>query len=215
MRHKFKVEEVNMNRFETAVYHCMDPVTKLLEATENPLHRAILQNFRRHVHLEGSGQFAQITAPDMMVDEPIYRVSWGANPVVIRGKQAVIDFYNSVGEQVLWNSDDFLAVNDWGIADELTFNQLLRGSDLVRMGYDTDDDANSWYHLKSRQAFIWPYDKQARLMGENLYEDKTSVEITGVSSSEVITPSRVAEIHREQLAKLETQLGEAYWILAA
>lgn len=200
-----------MNRFESAVYHCMDAVEALLRTTTNPLHRAILLNFRRHVHLEGSGQFEAISAPDMMVEDPVYRVSWGANPVVVRGKQAVVAFYNSVGEQVLWNSDDLIAVNDWGIADELTFNQLLKGAALLRMGYECNNP-DGWYHLQSRQAFIWPYDASARLRGENLYEDKTSVQISEVNASEVITPARVAEIHREHLARLEKELGPRYWV---
>jgi hypothetical protein len=131
--------------------------------------------------------------------------------VVVRGKQAVVNFYNSVGEQVLWNSEDCIAVNDWGIADELTFNQLLKGAALQRMGYACDDP-DGWYHLQSRQAFIWPYDDKARLKGENLYEDKTSVEITKVDAADVITPQRVGEIHREQLARLEHELGPRYWV---
>jgi hypothetical protein len=200
-----------MNRFEQAVYHCMDAVEHLLGRTTSPLQRAILLNFRRHVHLEGSGQFGLIAADDMMVKRPVYRVSWGANPVVVEGRDNVVKFYNSVGAQVLWNSDDLLAVNDWGVADELTFNQLLKGSDLLRMGYQADD-ADAYYHLQSRQAFIWPYDAKALLKGENLYEDKTSVVITSVPAGEVITPQRVAEIHREQLAKLEASLGPRYWV---
>jgi len=200
-----------MNRFEKAVYECMDPVEALLQHTENPLHRAILENFRRHVHLEGSGQFDKITAPDMSVDNPVYRVSWGDTPALIEGKEGVIGFYNSVTEAVLWNSDDLIAVNDWGIADELTFNQLIKGSDLQNLGY-TADSPDAYYHLRSRQAFIWPYNDQALLMGENLYEDKTSVEITQIDESELITPQRVAEIHREQLARLEAEKGPNWWV---
>ncbi|MBT6044260.1 MAG: hypothetical protein HOH14_12300 [Gammaproteobacteria bacterium] len=200
-----------MNRFEKAVYECMDPVEALLQRTENPLHRAILENFRRHVHLEGSGQFDKITAPDMSVDNPVYRVSWGDTPALIEGKEGVIGFYNSVTEAVLWNSDDLIAVNDWGIADELTFNQHIKGSDLQNLGY-TADSPDAYYHLRSRQAFIWPYNDQALLMGENLYEDKTSVEITQIDESELITPQRVAEIHREQLARLEAEKGPNWWV---
>ena len=200
-----------MNRFEKAVYECMDPVEALLQRTENPLHRAILENFRRHVHLEGSGQFDKITAPDMSVDNPVYRVSWGDTPALIEGKEGVIGFYNSVTEAVLWNSDDLIAVNDWGIADELTFNQLIKGSDLQNLGY-TADSPDAYYHLRSRQAFIWPYNDQALLMGENLYEDKTSVDITQIDESELITPQRVAEIHREQLARLEAEKGPNWWV---
>ena len=127
-----------MNRFEQAVHDCMNPTAELLERTTNPLHRAMLLNFWRHVHLEGAGDYERIVAPDMMVDEPVYRVAWGANPAVIEGKEGVLAFYRSVGEAVLWNSDDLLAVADWGICDELTFHQLARGSDLTAIGYEGD-----------------------------------------------------------------------------
>jgi len=200
-----------MNRFEHAVYDCMIPTAELLEQTTKPLHRAILLNFWRHVHLEGAGDYERIIAPDMMVDEPVYRVTWGANPAVITGKDGVLAFYNSVGESVLWHSDDRLAVGDWGISDEITFHQLARGADLQAVGYDVDD-ADTLYHVSSRQAFIWPYDSQARLAGEHLYEDKTSLAIEEVSAGEAITPARVREIHAEQLAKLEAERGERFWV---
>ena len=200
-----------MNRFERAVYDCMIPTAELLAATTEPLHRAILLNFWRHVHLEGAGDFETIVAPDMMVDEPVYRVTWGASPAVITGKEGVLAFYNSVGESVLWHSDDRLAVADWGICDELTFHQLARGADLQALGYEVDDP-DALYHASSRQSFIWPYDNTARLAGEHLYEDKTSLTIEEVSLDVAITPARVREIHREQLAKLEAEREERYWV---
>jgi hypothetical protein len=201
-----------MNRFEQAVYDCMIPTAELLERTTKPLHRAMLLNFWRHVHLEGAGEYDRILASDMMVDEPVYRVTWGANPTVITGKEGVLAFYNAVGEAVLWNSDDRLAVADWGICDELTFHQIARGADLRAIGYEIDDP-DALYHAASRQAFVWPYDSKARLIGENLYEDKTSLTIEEVSPAEAITPARVREIHREQLAKLEAGRGERFWVL--
>ena len=203
-----------MNRFEQAIYDCMKPTERLLEETTKPLHRAMLLNFWRHVHLEGAGEFEKIVAPDMMVDEPVYRVTWGANPSVITGKEGVVAFYNSVGESVLWHSDDRLAVADWGISDEITFQQLARGADLRAVGYDVERD-DALYHVASRQSFIWPYDDQARLVGEHLYEDKTSLEIEEVSDDEAITPARVREIHRELLAKLEAERGEGFWRLSS
>jgi hypothetical protein len=201
-----------MNRFEQAVYDCMIPTAELLEQTTNPLHRAMLLNFWRHVHLEGAGDYERIVAPDMMVDEPVYRVTWGANPAVISGKDGVLAFYNSVGESVLWHSDDRLSVADWGICDEITFHQLAKGADLKAVGYDVPSD-DALYHVYSRQAFIWPYDSQARLAGEHLYEDKTSLEMEEVDPSEAITPARVREIHREQLGKLEAERGDNFWVL--
>jgi hypothetical protein len=204
--------ESRMNRFEQAVYDCMKPTERLLAETSKPLHRAILLNFWRHVHLEGSGQYEAILAPDMTVEHPVYRVAWGANPAIIEGKDGVIAFYESVGEAVLWNSEDCLAVGDWGVADELTFNQLASGETLVAIGYDVPR-ADGLYHVSSRQAFIWPYDATARLAGEHLYEDKTSLRIVEVDPAEAITPARVREIHREQLAKLEAERGPDYWLL--
>ena len=201
-----------MNQFEQAVYDCMKPTAKLLERTTEPLHRPILLNFWRHVHLEGSGQYDKILAADMTVEHPVYRVTWGANPAVIEGKEGVRAFYNSVGEAVLWHSDDRLSVADWGVCDELTFHQLAMGSDLKSIGYQVHH-ADRLYHVSSRQAFIWPYDAQARLAGEHLYEDKTSLHIEEVDRSAAITPSRVREIHREQLGKLEAARGPNFWVL--
>jgi hypothetical protein len=201
-----------MNRFEKAVYECMNPTAKLLDRTTKPLHRAILLNFWRHVHLEGAGEYDKILAPDMIVDHPVYRVTWGATPGVIEGKDGVRAFYNSVGEAVLWHSDDCLAVEDWGICDEITFHQLAIGSNLRLIGYEVEH-ADRLYHVSSRQAFIWPYDARARLAGEHLYEDKTSLRIEEIDRLEAITPARVREIHREQLGKLEAERGPNFWVL--
>jgi len=201
-----------MNRFERAVYDCMNPTADLLERTTKPLHRAMLLNFWRHVHLEGAGEYDALAAPDMMVDEPVYRVTWGANPAVITGKEGVLAFYDAVSEAVLWHSDDRLAVGDWGVSDEITFHQLARGTDLQAVGYEVPDP-DALYHAASRQAFIWPYDDHARLAGEHLYEDKTSLTIEAVSPDEAITPARVREIHRELLATLEAERGERFWVL--
>lgn len=201
-----------MNRFEQAVYDCMNPTARLLQQTSKPLHRAILLNFWRHVHLEGAGEYDKILAPDMIVDNPVYRVTWGANPSVIEGKAGVLGFYKSVGEAVLWHSDDRLAVADWGVCDEITFHQLAVGADLTAIGYQVAH-ADRLYHVSSRQAFIWPYDQRARLAGEHLYEDKTSLRIEEVPPAEAITPARVREIHREQLGRLEATLGPNFWVL--
>ena len=201
-----------MNRFERAVHDWMLPTAELLERTTVPLHRAMLLNFWRHVHLEGAGDFERIVAPDMMVEHPVYRVTWGANPAVIEGRDGVLAFYRSVGDAVLWHSDDRLSVADWGVCDEITFHQLAAGADLQAIGYDVPD-AERLYHVASRQAFIWPYDDRARLVGEHLYEDKTSLAIQEVDPADAITPARVREIHDEQLAVLEAERGERFWVL--
>jgi hypothetical protein len=205
-------QEEPVNRFEQAIYDCMTPTARLLEETTNALHRAILLNFWRHVLLEGAGRYDELVSADMMVDEPVYRVTWGVNPGVITGKEGVLAFYRSVGEAVLFHSDDRLSVADWGICDEITFHQLAGGRDLRALGYDVErEDAR--YHVSSRQAFIWPYDRRARLAGEHLYEDKTSLQIEEVGPDEAIAPARAKEIFAEQYAKLEAERGDRFWVL--
>jgi hypothetical protein len=203
-----------MNRFEQAVYDCMKPTQALYEQTTNPFHKKILLNFWRHVHLEGAGLYDQICSDDMMVAKPVYRITWGANPAVLEGREAVMAFYNSVGDVVLWNSDDRIAVGDWGVADELTFNLLGLGSIMQAIGYAVPDP-DKYYHVASRQAFIWPYDSNAKLAGEHLYEDKTSLTWQEVDASELTTAARVREIQKELLADLHARFGENFWVWEA
>lgn len=199
------------SKYEREVYDCMNPTIELLEKTINPLHRAILKNYCRHVHLEGAAMFREITAPDMMADDPVYHVCWGDNPVQVKGKQAVFDFYSAIGDIVLWNSGDKVAVADWGIADEMWFHQMSTGAQLAKIGI-TVDKQDGLYLVSSRQAFIWPYDDRALLKGEHLYEDKSTLTIEEIDPAEYMTPERVREIHRECLADLEARWGANYWV---
>jgi hypothetical protein len=47
-------------------------INKLLETTENPRHRFMLQAYRRHRYLEVAGRYEEIFAPDMMSMDPVY-----------------------------------------------------------------------------------------------------------------------------------------------
>jgi hypothetical protein len=113
----------------------------------------------------------------------------------------VLEFYRSAGRFVMWNSEDRLAVADWGICDELTFNFLTTGAILQEFGIEVDGQG-AHYHYTTRQAFVWPYDEQARLAGEHLYVDATTTTVEPVDPSEVVTPERSTEIHEELLARL-------------
>lgn len=199
------------SKYEREVYDCMNPTLDLHDKLTNPLHRAILKNYCRHVHLEGAAMFAEITAPDMMADDPVYHVCWGDNPVQVKGKQAVFDFYSAIGDIVLWNSGDQVAVADWGIADEMWFHQMSTGEQLAKIGINVAK-ANGLYLVSSRQAFIWPYNNQALLTGEHLYEDKSTLTIDEIDPADALTPERVREIHRECLVELEQRWGPNYWV---
>ena len=139
------------SKYEAEVYRCMDPTLELYQRTANPLHRAILLNYWRHVHLEGAAMFAEITAPDMMAEDPKYHITWGDSPFQVVGRQGVYDFYASIGDIVLWNSGDKIAVADWGIADEMWFHQMSTGVELRKIGQKVERD-DGLYLVSSRQA---------------------------------------------------------------
>jgi hypothetical protein len=50
----------------------IEAADRLLETTENPLHRQILENYRRRAILDISGDWEVIFDPDMTVEEPLY-----------------------------------------------------------------------------------------------------------------------------------------------
>ena len=199
------------SKYEVEVYRCMDPSIELHDRLDNPLHRAILKNFCRHVHLEGASLFKEITAPDMMADDPVYHITWGETPFQVHGRQGVYDFYSSIGEIVLWNSGDKVAVADWGIADEMWFHQMSTGAELAKVGHAGLKD-DGLYLVHSLQAFIWPYDENALLKGEHLYEDKSTLTIEEIDPGEFMPAARVREIHVECLAELEERWGPDYWV---
>ena len=199
------------SKYEAEIYACMDPTLELHDRTDNPLHCAILKNYCRHVHLEGGAMFEEITAPDMMADDPIYHVTWGDNPFQVKGRQGVFDFYSSIGDIVLWNSGDKVAVADWGIADEMWFHQMSTGAELMKLGHKVEKE-DGLYLVDSLQAFIWPNDENALLKGEHLYEDKSTLTIREIDQADYITPQRVREIHKECLAELEERWGPEYWV---
>jgi hypothetical protein len=190
-----------VSRFEADFLASMAAVDAAIEATADPHRRAILENYRRHVYLEVSGRIDEILSPEMTVEHPHYRISWAGRVRVLDGAAEVRAFYEELGhaEAVLWNTDERVAVADWGFAAELTLHQLLPGTALAADG-ETVDDPDAIYHLSSRQAFIWPYDERARLEGEHIYEDVSTRRFEAVDPDDVITPARAAELFAPHLA---------------
>ncbi|MFT3864300.1 MAG: hypothetical protein QM729_08510 [Solirubrobacterales bacterium] len=190
-----------MSRFEADFLASMAAVDAAIARTEDPHHRAILENYRRHVYLEVSGRIDEILSPEMTVEHPHYRISWAGQVRVLDGTREVRAFYTELGHAgaVLWNTEESVAVADWGFAAELTLHQLLPGAALAADGEEVDDQ-EATYHLSSRQAFVWPYDERARLRGEHIYEDVSTRRFEKVAPADVITPERAAELFAPHLA---------------
>ncbi len=179
-------------------------IDELISKTENPRHRAILQNYRTHALLELSGRYEEIFSPELTCPEPVYRTTEVGGTGVFTGAEEVREMYRRFvesGESVIVVEDEQLAVADWGFASEATHRQFVSGTSLLERG-DVVEDPDSTYLLSRRVVMVWHY-LGGKLTGEHVYEDATSRTITKVDPSEVVTPDEARRILAPLLAREE------------
>ncbi len=180
-------------------FHVRDVVKapdELLARTDNPRHRAILRNFRRHALLEVSGRWREILTPKMMVDHPVYRINENGRSIHLSGMAAIGNFYQDIADRglnVFGPIEDQIMVSDWGLAIESLFGNHLPGHVLLEQGEDIDDP-DAHYQLTHYVASFWPYDEDCRLIGEHIYEDAASRTIHRLEPHQVVTPAQAAQI---------------------
>ncbi|MFJ3219636.1 hypothetical protein ACIPLC_27435 [Kitasatospora sp. NPDC086801] len=163
---------------------------RLLDRTENPLHRQILENYRRHALLEVTGRWREVVYdPAMTVEHPVYHyLGPDGSSVTLDGRQQVADFYDTMARQratVATVHDEELAVADWGFASEATYHLYLppeSGPD------DGDGGPRTTCIRRQRIAMHWRYDADARLLEEHHYEHPGRAEIIEIPSRDFITP---------------------------
>lgn len=189
--------------YEQEFVTMMRDVEDLIDRTENPLHRKILINYRRHGLLEVAGRYDELLRPNMTVEHPHYRVFEGGQAVIIDGMAEVRAFYEQLAALdmlVMWTGKQKIAVGDFGFSGEAEFSQFVPAAmlgdnvfgDMGSNESGSDDDR--WFLVRRTLAFFWPYDEQGRMIGEHVYEDTASKVVTEVSPDEVITGARAAEL---------------------
>jgi hypothetical protein len=150
--------------------------TRLLETTENPLHVAIVQNYRRHYLLEMAGRYSEIFVPEMSVPTPQLRYNFSIQgldrPIV---GQEVVDMYAATHFQV-FPEDEVVAVHDWGIASESTMHQYATASTLQSAGIDIEA-SDKWYIMSYQIAMVWHFTNRGRMIGENGYHQFWSIKV--------------------------------------
>ena len=68
--------------------------SELIEVTENPRHRYLLEAYDRHRNLEHAGRFEEIFTPEMTVEHPVYRFNMvGQPPMTLEGREQVEPVY--------------------------------------------------------------------------------------------------------------------------
>lgn len=172
-------------------------VQELIEVTENPRHRYLLQSYDRHRNLEHAGRVEEIFAPEMMVDHPIYRFNMiGQPPMMLDGREQVEPLYKywaETNQSVFYNEQETVAVGDFMVVSTMVGYQQVQGSDLAAAGEEVDSD--SVYLLRGRVAMVWPYDERGRLIGENVWEyDESEHDLIKLDPEDVLTTAQAAEL---------------------
>lgn len=139
---------------------------------ESSTHRRdILLNYNRHAALEFSDRWQEIFTPEMTVSHPKYVVLLGSDEMQdFDGEKQVKGFYGALNDFVVWLEDERLFVNDWGLASYSTFGQFVTGAQASEMNLGKIDDPEATYMLRCPLAMFWPYDENAKLIGEEVYQ---------------------------------------------
>lgn len=171
-------------------------VRDLLKVTEDPRHRYLLQAYDRHRNLEHAGRFEEIFAPDMTVENPVYRFAMGASMTLAGREQveAVYRHWAQTNQTVFYIDSETIAVGDWMVVSSTVGYQQMLGADLAASGIEVDDH-EAMYLRKGRVAMVWPYDERCRLVGENVWEfDESERELIKLDPEDVLTTERAAEL---------------------
>ncbi len=171
-------------------------VRNLLEVTENPRHRFLLQSYDRHRNLEMAGRYKEIFAPEMTVDEPFYRFNYLGKIFSLDGREQVEGIYRhwtETDQTTFYVEDEQLAVGDTMVASRATAYQQVSGAELAAEGVEAD--ASAMYLAKSLTAMIWPYDDRCRMIGEDVWEFEPSVrEFIKLAPEDVLTAEEAGKL---------------------
>jgi hypothetical protein len=194
-------------------------IDKLLETTENPRHRFLLQAYSRHRYLEVAGRYEEIFTPDMMSMDPVYHFHQAGVETVLRGQHQVKSLYRmwaETNQSIFFVESEEVAVADHFIASVATSYQQVSGKglkqgkflshlpgaiskmllerELSKKDYKADDNDMFLYKTIGMQM-VWPYDERGRLIGEDVWEPEPSkAELFKLDPADLLTTEQSAKL---------------------
>ena len=142
-----------------------------LATVTDPRRRAVMQTLRDHLKAVATEDFDLLLST--LGPNPEYHFwvegsGFGEGP---KGIDAVRAHYEGLYEErrhlVDWDIDRFV-IDDDTIVTEGWFDQLFPGRVLISRGVDIDDP-DAVYLLRVRLVILWPFDENAKLVGEDSY----------------------------------------------
>lgn len=193
-------------------------IERLLEVTENPRHRFLLQAYHRHRYLEIAGRYEEIFAPEMMSANPAYHFHADATNATLSGQEAIKGLYRMWAEThqcIFYAENEEIAVSDHfvfscGTVHQQVSGKTLKGNKLLAhlpLGISErllkkalsaktfKVDENDLYLYTTVIEMIWPYDDRGRLIGEDVWEpEPEKAEIIKLNAAEVLTTAEAAKL---------------------
>jgi hypothetical protein len=204
---KFDITKLNM------------AIDKLLEVTENPRHRFLLQSYSRHRYLEVAGRYEEIFAPDMMSMEPVYHFHQAGVETVVKGQDQVKSLYRmwaETNQSIFFVESEEVAVADHFIASVVTSYQQVSGRGLKQGKFLSHlpsaishklvekalgkkehkaNDNDIFLYKTIGMQMVWPYDDRGRLIGEDVWEPEPSkAELIKLDPADVLTTEQSAKL---------------------
>ncbi|MFC9355124.1 hypothetical protein ACFTZB_00870 [Rhodococcus sp. NPDC057014] len=161
-----------MNRYIEKQVRFFEEIDEQIASTMDPRHQAILRTYMWHAAFELCGEVDSLFAPDMMVDNPVYKIlGLGTDTLQVhRGKESVRKrFYENLNEAIVLAYDETRAVADWGLAFFCTVGTVVTAQQLAATGHAVDDPTAT-YLIEHFCGERWPFDDRARLVGEEVYQ---------------------------------------------
>jgi hypothetical protein len=191
-------------------------IDKLLETTDNPRHRFILQCYARHRALEVAGRWEEIFSPDMMNPNPEYHFTQAG--IHAKGQDAVKSLYRmwaDTDQSIFYVETEEVAVADHFACSVAVVYQQLSGKSLrqakilkhlphhfsdalvekalAAKSWKADDDDIFLY--KTKIEMVWPFDDRGRVSGEDVYEpDPDKAEVQKLDRADVLTTQQAAKL---------------------
>ncbi len=194
---QFDIKQLDITEQNRDITEQNRAVERVLEVTENPRHRYLLQSYLRHRYLESAGRYPEIFAPELTVEHPIYRFSLIGQPGFrLDGREQVEALYRQWTETdqcVFYVENEIVAVGDNMVVGRGTSYQQTMGSVLAASGVDADEEA--MYLTRSQIAMIWPYDDRCRLIGEDVWEfDDAERAYIKLDAADVLTAEQAGRL---------------------
>lgn len=170
-------------------------VTKRLERTENPRHRAMLEIVIGHLKAEASLNLEGLL--EGLCPEPEYHMWGSGRDTGPKGLAAIREYYTALVEArrgVLEYSIDRIIVDDEAILTDGFIRAYQTGEVAKSFGFDVPK-LDATYLVSYRGLVIWPFDEEGRLIGEDGYGAIDKTAFTEVKGEEL--PEQFIELFDE------------------